>query len=94
MAQLLKRLQNKGPTGSRGMGFSDPEIQKKVFGPRWQPERWRVTRSAKLGITSVALLLIALGPPFRNWRYRITSFLLDCRSCSGWLLLSKETGGG
>jgi hypothetical protein len=31
-----------------------------------------MTRSAKLGITSVILLLSTLVPPFVNWRYPIT----------------------
>lgn len=30
-----------------------------------------MTRSAKLGITSVILLLIALVTPFRNWQFPI-----------------------
>lgn len=31
-----------------------------------------MTRSAKLGITSVVLLLIALVTPFFNWQFPIT----------------------
>jgi hypothetical protein len=49
-----------------------------------------VTRSAKLGTTSVVLLLIALVPPFLNWRYPITFVSLGLSGLFG--LLAAQQG--
>lgn len=53
-------------------------------------ERWRVTRSAKLGITSGVLLLIAVAPPFLNWRYPITFVSVGLSGLFG--LLAAQQG--
>jgi hypothetical protein len=49
-----------------------------------------MTRSAKLGITSVVLLLIALVPPFLNWRYPITFVSVGLSGLFG--LLAAQQG--
>jgi hypothetical protein len=49
-----------------------------------------VTRSAKLGITSVILLLIALVPPFLNWRYPTTFVSVGLSGLFG--LLAAQQG--
>ena len=49
-----------------------------------------MTRSAKLGTTSVVLLLIALVPPFLNWRYPITFVSLGLSGLFG--LLAAQQG--
>jgi hypothetical protein len=53
-------------------------------------ERSRVTQSAKLGITSVVLLLIAVVPPFLNWRYPITFVSVGLSGLFG--LLAAQQG--
>jgi hypothetical protein len=49
-----------------------------------------MTRSAKLGITSVVLLFIALVPPFLNWRYPITFVSVGLSGLFG--LLAAQQG--
>lgn len=49
-----------------------------------------MTRSAKLGITTVVLLLIALVPPFPNWRYPITFVSVGLSGLFG--LLAAQQG--
>jgi hypothetical protein len=53
-----------------------------------------MTRSAKLGITSVVLLLIALVTPFINWQFPITFISGECLFFLHSWRLNKEAGGG
>ena len=50
-----------------------------------------MTRSAKLGIASVSLLLIALVPPFPNWRYPITFVSVGLSGLFGLLAAQQES---
>jgi len=49
-----------------------------------------MTRSAKLGITSIVLLLSTVVPPFFNWRYPITFISVGLSGLLG--LLAAQQG--